>query len=112
MNLPIEIRRLDKRIKGIEKILNINEQPADTKTVEEFLEETCQRGSAKKIEAKVLYGHFEKWLDTKELIPFVSNRTFYYLLKVLGYEVRRGTRNKVYVFGVNLKQVGVDECNV
>jgi hypothetical protein len=104
MNLSVEIKRLNKRIKEIEKHLNI--QPKDAasiKEVELFLKEKCQNGNALKVEAKHLYNTFIDWLDIKGVSSPISTRAFYEHLRILNVVLRRGNQNKVYVYGVALR---------
>jgi hypothetical protein len=104
MNLPAEIRRLNKRITVLEKLLNIQEVPQDyLKCVEQFFRENCQLEHTAKVEAKVLYNSFVSWLKQKRIVHSIGSRTFYDCVRSLNYEVRRGSKNIVHVYGVSLK---------
>ncbi|MBP1944637.1 primase-like DNA-binding domain-containing protein [Cytobacillus luteolus] len=102
MNLLAEITRLNKRMVEVEKLLNVYQEPFAI--TEKFLNDKCELRNDLKVEAKHLYKVFIDWMESESITNACGSRTFYSNLRDLGYEVRKGTKNKVYVYGVAFKK--------
>jgi hypothetical protein len=72
-------------------------------TIEWFIERNCIVSDNEKIEAKTFHkACYESFGLTKQ--SFIGTRTFYDLVSQLGFAVKHGAKNKLYVFGITLKQ--------
>lgn len=97
-----EIELLKNRIFNLEYHLmeiTINqEQDIDElTTLTKWIDDYCVLNPNAKVEARDFY---KSWLNHSGLN---GNRKFYEKIKNLGFEVRKSSKNKLYVFGLTLK---------
>lgn len=71
-------------------------------SVHEFIKAECDVFPEKKIEAKDLYEACREWLG---LTPesFIGPREFYAIVQAIGFKKSKSNKNKVYIFGLDLK---------
>ncbi|UAL49725.1 hypothetical protein K7887_22020 (plasmid) [Sutcliffiella horikoshii] len=91
--------------KAVELIISWNDQEKEDaflNCVHDFIEQQCITSPELKAKAGTVYDAFQNKLGIADL-SIVSNRAFYKAIRNLGYEVKRGTKNKFYIIGIDLK---------
>ncbi|MBT9156800.1 MAG: hypothetical protein DDT37_01790 [Firmicutes bacterium] len=75
---------------------------AEMNTIKAFVEETCVAACDARITLASLYFAYSSWCSSSGERP-VSRKKLAGKLEELGYEKRRGSENKVFIFGIGLK---------
>lgn len=68
--------------------------------VHNFLEDNCIKFQHGKVEAKILFEAFENWLVLNNSKWSIKNRLFYKILALNGFLLKNGSKNKLYVYGL------------
>lgn len=71
--------------------------------IKNFIGSQCKFDTENKVEGQKLYDSCKLWYAAFGKPLVIGTRTFYDILKQLGYEVRKSTNNKLFVFGITLK---------
>ncbi|PGV93649.1 DNA primase, partial [Bacillus cereus] len=71
--------------------------------LEPFLIDKCFLHPQARIEAKELYNEYSRWCNDEGEIS-LKNRTFYRLLENKNIYKKRGTKNKLFLYGVGLQK--------
>ncbi|MGE6380012.1 primase-like DNA-binding domain-containing protein [Peribacillus muralis] len=101
-----EIERLKNINKKLEEKLFLNHESNqfhEENIIVDFLSESCIRNKNKKVEAKILFEAFKKWLSSKGIDNRMKNRTFYSVLLEEGLSKKKGTKNKLFIYGLEWK---------
>lgn len=73
-----------------------------TETIEDFIKIKCVKSLNQKVEAKLLYAAYLIYFEMDDKTE-IGTRSFYDILKMSGYELKKSSKNKLYVFGLSLK---------
>lgn len=95
-----EIEQLKSKVAELEKIIEEYNKEPKKDLIDSFLSKNCLVGDFLKVEAKYLHEAFKKSLVNRVC---VKNRTFYSSLKLRGFQIKRGSKNKLYIYGLELK---------
>ena len=81
-----------------------SEYRSEMDVIGNFLNEHCIKDQNKSILSKILWNKYKEWANELGEHYVVSNRKFNNKLRERGFEVKPGTDNKTFVYGINLKQ--------